>query len=156
MRPPYAAPFLALLIVAACQPQGAPLSAADQTALRADADSFAARVNRADWTTAATEFADDAHLMPPNQGPEHGRAAIEAWLKAFPPVSGFTLTVQQIDGRGDLAYVQGTYTMTVTPPGARPVPDNGKFLAVRRKQANGSWLTVQDMFNSSVPLPTGR
>ena len=57
--------------------------------------------------------------------------------------------VAEIEGRGDLAYVRGTYTMTLHPDGApEPVEDAGKYLEIRRKQSDGSWLYVADMFNS--------
>ena len=43
---------------------------------------------------------------------------------------------------GDLAYGIGTFSL------ARPAPDRGKFLEVYRKQADGSWRCVADMFGS--------
>ena len=34
-----------------------------------------------------------------------------------------------------------------------PVNDTGKFLEVWKKQANGSWKCVADMFSSDMPVP---
>jgi len=43
----------------------------------------------------------------------------------------FTLNNTKVEGREDLAYVLGTYTMTMTLPGAPgPVKDSGKFVSV--------------------------
>ena len=31
--------------------------------------------------------------------------------------------------------------------------DRGKYLTVWRKQADGTWKSIADMFNSDVPMP---
>ena len=86
--------------------------------------------------------------MPP--GPAvTGRLAIKEWMAAFPAASKFELNIDDIDGQGDLAYVRGHFLMVIHPEGApEPVEDRGKFLEVRRKQADGSWLMSVDIFNS--------
>ena len=54
--------------------------------------------------------------------------------------------------RDDLAYVLGTYTMTIVPPGAPgPIEDSGKYIEIRRRQPDGSWLISTDIFNSDLP-----
>lgn len=58
----------------------------------------------------------------------------------------------KVEGREDLAYVLGTYTMTMAPPGAPgPINDSGKFVTVLRRQADGRWLAAVDMFSSDLP-----
>src|SRR5262245_5711522 len=97
-------------------------------------------------------FAEDGVLNPPNQPAVKGRAAIRAWLEKLPPLTAFKLENTKIEGRDDLAYVLGTYTLTMTPPGAPgPVNDAGKFVEVRRRQADGRWLVLVDMFSSDLP-----
>ena len=83
-----------------------------------------------------------------------GRAAIAAWMQGLPPVKDFKLTPVEIEGRGDLAYVKGTFTMSMVPPGAPgPITDVGKYIEIRRRQADGSWLIALDIFNSDLPPP---
>jgi ketosteroid isomerase-like protein len=145
----------ALLLAVGCARGGpASLSEADKTALRANDDKFEQGVMARNWAGVAAMYAPEASFMPPN-GPEvKGPAMIQAWMEAFPPVSAFATEPLETDGAGDLAYVRGTYTMSFTPPGAPgPVEDRGKFLAIWRKQADGSWLMTNDIFNSDVPLP---
>jgi ketosteroid isomerase-like protein len=43
--------------------------------------------------------------------------------------------------------------MTVKDAKGKSVPDRGKLIEVFRKQADGSWKTVADMFNSDLPAP---
>ncbi|MBA2471329.1 MAG: hypothetical protein H0V41_03460 [Pseudonocardiales bacterium] len=47
---------------------------------------------------------------------------------------------------GDLAYSTGTYAF------ANPPIDKGKFVDVWKKQADGSWKAVIDIFNSDLPV----
>jgi uncharacterized protein (TIGR02246 family) len=105
-----------------------------------------------DWPSFAAIYTDDAVLNPPNEPAVKGRAAIQAWAEKFPPMTDFTLSNVQMEGCGDLAYVLGSYTMTITPPGAAgPVKDSGKYVEIRRRQPDGKWLIAVDIFNSDLP-----
>jgi uncharacterized protein (TIGR02246 family) len=105
-----------------------------------------------DFATWAALFLDDAVVNPPNEPAVKGRAAIRAWLEKFPPITEFKLNNVKVEGREDLAYVLGTYTMTTTPPGAPgPVKDSGKYVTVVRRQPDGRWLAAVDMFSSDLP-----
>jgi ketosteroid isomerase-like protein len=44
--------------------------------------------------------------------------------------------------------------MEFTMPDSTKVPDTGKFMDIRRRQADGRWLFTHDIFNSDIPLPT--
>lgn len=108
-----------------------------------------------DFETWSNVFLEDAVLNPPNQPAVQGRAAIRAWLEKLPPVQEFRLKHTKVEGRGDLAYALGTYSMTMAPPDAPgAVTDAGKFVEVLRKQPDGRWLCAVDMFSSdSPPVP---
>jgi ketosteroid isomerase-like protein len=59
---------------------------------------------------------------------------------------------------GDLAYQRGTFTVNATPKaGGNTSHSTGTFLRIYRKQANGEWRMVRDMFNSDQPAkPLGQ
>jgi uncharacterized protein (TIGR02246 family) len=108
-----------------------------------------------DFVTWAALFLDDAVINPPNEPAVKGRAAIRAWLEKFPPITEFKLNNVKVEGREDLAYVLGIYTMTIEPTGAPgPVKDFGKFVTVLRRQPDGRWLAAVDMFSSDLPAAT--
>jgi len=155
MSRPAARSFLPLMsLLLGCQQAPSSLSDADKTALRATDQQFAQLALAKNWATLAGLYTADATMMPPNAATLKSRSAIQAWMTAYPPITAFTLEPQEIDGVGSLAYVRGTYTITVTPPGApSPVEDHGKYLEILRKQADGSWHITNDIFNSDVPLP---
>ena len=130
------------------------LSERDRAALKAvlDKDTQAARSGDMEALTAL--YAADAIRMAPNQPAITGLEAIRAYHKQFPPMSKFAFTVTELDGRGDVAWYRGNYALTFTPPGATAsVSDTGKLIAILRKQPDGSWLTVADIWNSDLPPP---
>jgi ketosteroid isomerase-like protein len=117
--------------------------------MRAVSDRFAQLLVAQDFDALVRLYTENAVLMPPHQPAVHGQTGIRSWMANFPRVSRFSLTIDEIDGRADLAYVRGSYSMTLHPQGApAPVDDVGKYLEIRMHQADGSWLLAVDIFNS--------
>ncbi|MEN8375353.1 MAG: DUF4440 domain-containing protein [Gemmatimonadota bacterium] len=144
------------LVSAACQPvDQAPseLTAADAEAIRAvDAAATEAGV-AGDFDAFAALYTEDAILLPPNAPAVTGRSAIRDYWASVPPIVAFEIEVEEIVGRGDLAYVQGSYLLELAPPGApEPIRDNGKFIEIRRRQPDGSWPLSRDIYNSNLPI----
>jgi uncharacterized protein (TIGR02246 family) len=151
---------LALAVAsAACQPpaqEATGVSDEDVAAIRAVMEGLSQAVLVGDGARAAAFDTQDAVFMPPNEPALRGRAAIEAWTDAFPPITEFRLPIEEIDGRGDLAFVRGTISITFTPEGApEPIQDAGKYVVILRRQPDGAWLIAVDIFNSDLPLPEG-
>jgi len=124
----------------------------------------------ADWAKAAVAkdlerwlsfFADDAVMLPPNAPIMTGKDAIgKLWSEMF-ATPGFTLSLQptktEVSRAGDLAYILGTYKVTMNDPEGNPVTDRGKYVTVWKKQPDGTWKVVADIWNSDLPpLTTGQ
>ena len=151
-----AVPVLAVLVViiVAGRPVQQGLTSADEAAIRKSIESYAEAVLASDWAGLAAMHTEDAVVMPPNEPAVQGRAALEAWGEAWPPITEFSTAAVEIDGRGDLAFVRGTFAMTIMPEGTpEPIQDTGKYVEIWRKQPDGSWLIAVDIFNSDLPLP---
>ena len=131
----------------------APLSAEDVAAVNALTQAWAEAARANDWAALAALYTQDAVLMPPNHEAVRGRSAIQEFFGTFPPVSDLQLNGTEVDGVGDVAFVTGSYSLTLAPEGVEPIQDSGKFLDIRRKQADGSWLFHLDQYNSDLPLP---
>ncbi len=105
----------------------------------------------------AAIYLPDAHLLPPNAAPIEGREAIQQFLAGFLGAYHVTIAVSadEIEGRGDLAYARGHYTMEGNPKaaGTPAVREEGKFLEVLRRQPDGSWGYVVDMYSPNQPAP---
>ena len=146
--------ILAALIFSACQAPAPPtLSDADIAAIRTANASYASAAKARDWGALAALYAQDAIIMPPNHPSVTGRANIQVYFQAFPPMSAFEVPIVEIEGRSDLAVVRGTYSMTIIQEGSAPVTDSGKWMEMRRKQADGSWLIYCDIWNSDMAMP---
>ncbi len=131
------------------QPAPASLPAEDLAAIRAISDRLAQLMLDRNFEALAQLYTVDAVLMPPNNPLIQGREQIRTFMEAFPKVTRFSIGIDEIDGRDDLIYVRGSYSMTVHPDGApSPVDDVGKFLEIRRRQPDGSFPFAVDMFSS--------
>jgi ketosteroid isomerase-like protein len=74
-------------------------------------------------------------------------------MSKFPRVTDIRTEHQETDGRDDLAYVRGTYTMKFQPEGSpTPMEDTGKWLVICKKQNDGSWLWAGDTYTSDKPI----
>lgn len=107
--------------------------------------------NRGDAAGVAANYTPEARLMAPNMETVQGRDALEAFCKEFiatgAKLSFDLLTVHE---SGDLSVAVGSYTMDI--PGGPA--ENGKYIEVWKEQDGGSWKIVDDIFNSSDPVPT--
>ena len=96
-------------------------------------------------------YTDDPIVMPPNSPALHGKEVIKRWMTAFPRVTEAWFTGDEIVGAGDLAFVRGRYSFTLQIQGAPgPIEDHGKFIEIRKRQADGSWPIFREMFNSDL------
>jgi len=142
----------ALVLLAACSSPPGALTEADRAALRELSEEFSRQFVAGDWAAVAKLYTEHASLMPPGAPAVKGRSAAMATLAVLPKTTEMSFTLEEIDGRGDLAFVRGAYKMTMVIPGAEgPVVDKGKFLEIRRKQQDGRWLIAVDIFNSDFP-----
>lgn len=129
----------------------APKSAGADEAIR-QLDAEFMRTANAKNTAALVKafYARDAVLMPPNQGAAKGHAEIQKVLQGLID-AGFTaikLETTTIESAGDLAYGRGHYELSMAPSGSEPVQDVGKYIVVYRRQSNGAWRAIADIFNS--------
>lgn len=104
--------------------------------------------NSNDWHALAKLFTQDATMMPPNSQLVQGREAIANWQTLNE--SGFRIAfdIQDIHVSSKIAYVRGSSCVLIPLGDGKHGVDVGKFLEVRKKQANGEWLIHADIFNS--------
>lgn len=134
----------------------APLAEADIAAIRAADSAFGASANAGDLDGVVAVYAADAALLPPNLPGMKGSEAIRTFWGGFLQAYtiAFELQADQIEGRGDLAYVVGRYRLSGTPKakGPPPLKDEGKFVEVLKRQSDGSWKYAVDIYNSDIPV----
>lgn len=145
-----------LLVIGACRPAPVTLTDADRAALQAATDHAVEMANAgAEWIAYAEHYyAPDATFLPPNGPPVQGTQDIAAFHAMLPPMSDVEFRPVEVGGAGDVAYVYGTYAMTLSPEGAEPFQDRGKYIEIWKRQSEGGWKVSLDIFNSDLPLPT--
>lgn len=141
--------LVSVALTVGCQRESsvADLSPADIAAIRATSAKWLAAVRAGHWDDAAATYTDDAVLWFPNAA-YTGRPAILKSFQVQQPMTTLDLQIDEIHGRGDMAFVSGYSTITV--PGAAPVVV-ARYMDVRLRQSDGTWLFYRDMVSPVSP-----
>jgi uncharacterized protein (TIGR02246 family) len=130
------------------------LSAEDEAAVRATDTEWARAATAGDGNAIAALYAPDATLLPSNEKVVKGEAVKKYWVDFTNSFSGPTeMSTTAVEGRGDLAYLVGTIRQTLTPKkaGVKPLSYEGKYVTVVKKQPDGSWKIIYDIWNENGP-----
>lgn len=129
----------------------------DEAAIAKVRTAYQTAAGTQDGAAIAKLYAPDGVEMPPNGPAAKGRAAIEAFHKAFGQqfmMHGMTITPTETKVHGDYAYDTGTYKQGLMPmKGGAVIDDHGKYVVLLKKDASGNWWVSHAIYNSDVPLP---
>jgi uncharacterized protein (TIGR02246 family) len=134
----------------------APDAGEARQAIEASNAKFVDAVKRSDTTTIADNYTDDAIVMSPGSEAWRGRDAVRkgfSGMMTSMPAKEFSLKTDDVIVGGDLAVETGSFDMTMQPKGGKEMKDKGKYVVVWKRQADGSWKIVRDIFNSDAPPP---
>jgi len=146
-------PLAVLLFVGLCLPALAKSkaeSAADAIG-KADAG-WAAAAAAKDLDTSVDVCGPDAAILVPDAPAAVGKDAIRKWFQEIYATPNFKLawhaTKTEAASSGDMGYSTGVYDLSYTDASGKQVSDHGKYVTVWKKQPDGSWKVVRDIFNS--------
>ena len=149
-----------MVLALACQPttQTPPdTRAADEAALRKVDDDWSKAAGARDVDKTVSYYSDDALVMPPNAPVTTSKEEIRKIWKDYLTSPGFSggwkATKVEVARSGEIGYVSGTWEFTFNDASGKPMADRGKFTEVWKKQADGNWKCVADIWNSDLPLP---
>jgi ketosteroid isomerase-like protein len=142
--------FLLLLLALSNGCRTPDTGGADETVLRRLDDEWSKTVGAKDVEKTMSYYADDALMMPPNIPTLTGKQPIRTLWKSLLEAPGFAggWKATKVEVSGNLSYVTGSYEITETDDNGKPMTDKGTYLKVWKKQPDGSWKCVADMFNS--------
>lgn len=129
----------------------------DVTKINALRDNFVTAFNTGDAAKVVEGYTAGAIAMPAHHAMVSGKDALLAYNRDQFSQLSFKVALTPVETvvSGDWGYDRGTYTMTITPKaGGPPVNDQGKYLVLIQKQADGSWKVTRDIDNSDMPMPT--
>src|SRR5579872_1337642 len=150
-------PLAMLLFGCAQAPPPAPADtrAADEKAIRDMETAWVKEFTAKDMDKIVAHYADDATVMLSGAPTMTGKDAIRPGLKdaiADPKFALDLKTVKVEVSKDDLAYSQGTYSVTTTDPKTKKVvAETGRYVEVYKKQPDGSWKVVEDINSPEAP-----
>jgi len=147
-----------IVAISACAP-GAPVAnaPADVAALGAVRDGYVKAFNSADANAIGALYTSDAVAMPGHNATLTGPSAIVAYNKGLFDQMTAKIEVMPDETRtmGNFGYDRGRYKLTLTPKaGGPPISDEGRYIVMLEKGADGSWKVTRDIDNSSKPMAT--
>ena len=116
-----------------------------------------------DWSKAAQTdsidkvlayWADDAVVMLPGDDAIKGKKAIREMIEGTSNIPGFKISWEPISASvsksGDMAYLIEDNQVSYTDSTGKTITEYNKAVTVWRKEADGSWKNVIDMFNAKA------
>ena len=115
-----------------------------------------------DWSKSASTgnidttlsfWADDAIVMAPGQPSLKGKKAIREMVEGTSKIPGFKISwdpkMVSVSKSGDMAYMIEETQITMNDSLGKPFTEYNKAVTVWRKEANGTWKNVVDMWNAN-------
>jgi ketosteroid isomerase-like protein len=101
-------------------------------------------------------FANGASRFPPNAPRVTGNDAIREFVSEWFAAPGLAFSFPEpgsaeVSSAGDLGYTTGSYEGTVNDAEGNPVTSRGKIVVIWKKQSDGTWKVVLDIWNTDQP-----
>ncbi|MGH9866965.1 MAG: YybH family protein [Candidatus Polarisedimenticolia bacterium] len=116
---------------------------------------WAAAASTGDVDRIVSYWTNDAIVLPPGAPAIVGKQAIRAFVADSLKMPGFSITWQSeqavIAAGHDMGYMVGTNKVTMPGADGRTVDMAGKAVTVWRKESDGAWRCVLDIWNAVPP-----
>jgi len=143
--------LLTLAALSGCKSAPAPLTDADRATARQMDSAFGAATSAGNVEGMMAGYAPNAMVMPPNMPTAHGSDQIrQLWQGTTSQKATLQLTQETADGAGDFMFTSGKYHFQYLPAETSPSED-GKYLLVYRRGADGKWMIVAESWSSNAP-----
>ena len=148
-----------LATTAACAPAAPPANVPEEmTAINGLRDKVQQAFKAGDATAVGNLYTTDAIWAENHQASITGRDAIVKNVTGLFSAYNVTLTLTADETRqmGDFAYDWGRFKFEATAKaeGTPAIPtDEGRYLVLLKKDADGQWRVQRDIGNSSMPMP---
>ena len=100
-------------------------------------------------------WADDAVMLPPDLPILDGKQAIREYVEGAASIPGFKISWEpqtaHIAESGDMAYMIERNAIEFDDAEGNTVVTHGKVVTVWRKDSQGRWRNVVDMWNTAPP-----
>ena len=135
-----------------CAP-GVDLDAERAALLQADKDWAAAAIEANDIDRIVSFWTDDAQVYAPGDPILDGKEAIRAMVAGSMEIPGFSIQWEPVEvviaPGGEMGYTTGKTTFTAPGDDGQLVTSHARYLTVWRKESDGQWRCVVDMWNAA-------
>jgi ketosteroid isomerase-like protein len=146
--------FFSLLSLTACT-QTAPDTHADEEKVLRELDAqWSKTAGSKDLDATVAFYSDDAVVMPGDAPVANTKQAIrQLWAPMLAPNALVSWQVNQaeVSSSGDIGYVRGVYQFVTKDEAGKATIEQGKFLELWKKQADGKWKCAVDSFSADAP-----
>ena len=101
-------------------------------------------------------YSDDAIVLPPNSTSAATKETVRNVWKDVLAAPGLVISWKpskvKLGHNGAMAWLSGTYELTMNDATGKPMNDRGKYLEVWEKQPDGNWKCAADMWNSDLAV----
>jgi uncharacterized protein (TIGR02246 family) len=145
--------WITLAALGGCKSAPAPLTDADRATARSMDSAYAAASNAGNVEGMMAGYAPDAMVLPPNMPMAHGTEQIRRMSTGMAAVKGtLQLNQETAGGAGDFMYTTGTYHYQ-SPPAETGAVEDGKYLEVFERGADGKWRLAAESWSANSPPP---
>ena len=147
----YCLPVLIITLVS-CKQSTVDLKAEEAAIMKTDSAWAALAKESKDIDKIVSYWADDAVVLAPGQPIVKGKEALRKMVEDSKNIPGFSITWKSSDVHfspdGKLAYMSGENLMTMNDSTGKIISVPGRAYTIWRKEADGSWKCVVDMWNN--------
>ena len=127
----------------------AEMSPAAKTLVKLD-DEWSASAAKRDVNLLVAFYAEDAMVYPPGDKLAVGRAAARTvWAGIADPNYSLSWKASNagVSASGEMGFTSGTFVENIKGTDGKTTTATGKFLCVWKKQKDGKWKAIHDMWN---------
>jgi len=116
---------------------------------------WSAMVESGDLEASIDYWADDAIMLPPDMPALMGKTAIRDYVMGATNIPGFKIRWEPesaiISESGEMAYLIERNVIEMNGENGEKIVTHGKVVTIWRKDSDGAWKNVVDMWNSAPP-----
>ena len=143
------------LVLNGCASQTPVDAAAELAALREAADAYHVAASAKDADAVVGLYGEGAIMVPPNADMVEGLEGVRGYRFGFIETPGveleFEIVQAEVSATGDIGWTLAIGEITINQPEGPPRRDRVRDFHMWKKQADGSWKVVVDMWNSAFP-----
>lgn len=156
MKTPRIPYVIAALFVAACAPQPTVDVGQELIALRAAATAYHEAASAKDGDAVVGMYDQAAVMIPPNAELVEGLEGVRNYRFGFIETPGVELEFEilraEVSATGDIGWTLAIGEITINQSEGPPGRDQVRDFHTWKKQADGSWKVVVDVWNSGLPV----